>query len=68
LTDLAGYEIHWGINPGSYTESAVINNQGITSYVVDNLLSGATYYFATSAFTASGMQSNFSNEASKTIP
>lgn len=35
---------------------------------IDNLLSVSTYYLATTALNGDGLQSTFSNEASKTIP
>lgn len=67
LTNLAGYKVHWGTSSGSYTNNVTISNPGITTYMVENLVSG-TYYFATSSFTTSGLTSDFSNEARKTIP
>jgi hypothetical protein len=66
LMNLAGYKVHWGTSSGSYGNSVTIANPGITIYVVENLVAG-TYYFATSAFNGDGVESNFSNEASKTI-
>jgi hypothetical protein len=68
LLDLAGYHVYWGTSSGAYTSSATIDNPSVTTYIVDNLLSGTTYYFATSAYNSTGVQSNYSNEASKTIP
>jgi Putative Ig domain len=68
LTDLAGYVVYWGTVSGSYPNSVTLSNPGLTSYVVDNLLSGTTYYFATTAYNNDGMESTFSNEASKAIP
>lgn len=68
LIDLAGYVVYWGTAPGSYTHSATLPNPGLTSYVVENLASGATYYFATTAYNGSGLESNFSNEAAKVMP
>ena len=67
LMDLAGYVVYWGTAPGSYTHSATLPNAGLTSYVVENLVSGATYYFATTAYNVSGLESSFSNEAAKPI-
>ena len=67
LTNLAGYKVHWGTSSGGYTNNVTISNPGITTYMVENLVSG-TYYFATSSFTTSGLTSGFSNEARKTIP
>jgi hypothetical protein len=44
-----------------------VTNEGLTSYTVSNLASG-TWYFAVSAYTASGGTSEISNVATKTIP
>jgi hypothetical protein len=66
LTDLAGYRIHYGTSQGSYPNRITINNPGITTYVVENL-APATYYFVTTAFDATGGESDHSAVASKTI-
>jgi hypothetical protein len=66
LSNLAGFKVYWGSGPGSYANTVTINNPGITTYVVENLVAG-TYYFATSAFNSAGTESHYSNEASKTI-
>ena len=66
LTNLAGYKIHWGSSSGNYSNSVTINNVGITTYMVESLVAG-TYYFATSAFNGDGIESNYSNEAAKTV-
>ena len=66
LTDLAGYRILWGPSPSNLGNSVTINNAGITTYLVDEL-TPATWYFATIAFDADGIESNLSNVASKTI-
>lgn len=68
LVDLAGYIVYWGTAPGDYTSSATLSNPGLTSYVVENLASGRTYYFATTAYNGGGLESGFSNMASKAIP
>ncbi|MND05785.1 hypothetical protein D3C83_267820 [compost metagenome] len=52
---------------GNYPNEVTINNPGVTTYIVDNLGSG-TYYFVTTAINSQGLESAFSNEASKTIP
>ena len=66
LTNLAGYKIYWGTAPGSYPSSVTVNNAGISSYVVGNLVPN-TYYFAVTAFNTAGTESVLSNSASKTI-
>jgi hypothetical protein len=67
LTDLAGYKVYWGTQQGTYTNSVTLNNPGLTSYVVDNLVAG-TYFFVATAVSSTGAESTFSNVASKTIP
>jgi hypothetical protein len=66
LTNLAGYKIYWGTSKGNYTHSATLNNPGVTTYVVDQL-TPATWYFVATAFDSAGVESSFSNPASKTI-
>jgi hypothetical protein len=66
LTNLAGYKVYWGTQQGTYPNSATLNNPGLTSYIVDNLVPG-TYFFVATAVSGSGAESTFSNVASKTI-
>lgn len=66
LTTLAGYRIAYGTNSGTLDQTIEIANAGLTLFVIDNLSPG-TYYFAVKAFTTSGLESNFSSVASKTI-
>ena len=66
LTNLACYKIHYGTSQGSYPNRVTIDNPGITTYVIENL-APATYYFVTTAFDATGGESDYSNVASKTI-
>lgn len=66
LTNLAGYRVYWGGSAGNYTSSVALNTAGVSSYVVENLAPG-TYYFAVTAVNSSGVESTFSNAASKTI-
>jgi hypothetical protein len=66
LTDLAGYKIHYGTNPSALSQTVSLDNSGLTAYVVENLSPG-TWYFAITAVTAAGTESNYSNVANKTI-
>jgi hypothetical protein len=68
LTDLNGYKIYYGTKSGAYTNTITINNPGISSYVVDNLPGGNTYYFVITAMNSNGVESNYSTEGSKAIP
>jgi regulation of enolase protein 1 (concanavalin A-like superfamily) len=66
LTNLSGYRVRWGTSSGSLTSSVTLNNPGLTSYVVGNLVPG-TYYFVVTAVNSSGAESQFSNMGTKTV-
>jgi hypothetical protein len=66
LTALTGYKIHYGKKPGSYSETISIDTVAMTTYVIDGLAAG-TYYFAITAVSSGGLESEFSGEASTTI-
>lgn len=66
LVDLAGYKLYWGTTPGNYPNSVMIDNASISTYLVDNLSPG-TYEFVATSFNASGVESRFSNTATKVV-
>jgi len=66
LVDLAGFRVVYGQVSRQYTETIDIPTSGISSAVIENLLP-ATWYFAVKAYTRAGVESDLSNEASKTI-
>ncbi len=66
LTDLAGYKIYYGTESGNYQTSIQIDNPGIAIYVVETLTPN-TYYFVLTAIDSSGIESLYSNEASKQV-
>lgn len=63
---LAGYKIYWGTASRSYTNSVTVDSPGTATYVIDDL-TPATWYFAVTAIDAQGIESDYSNEASKQI-
>lgn len=63
--ELAGYRVYWGKASGNYTDFEEVGTDVVT-HVVDDLTSG-TWYFAVTAVDPNGIESNFSNEASKQI-
>ena len=66
LTDLTGYDIHYGTQSGDYTQSIPVSNPGIATYVVDNLAPG-TYYFSVAAVNSEGTESPTSSEVKLTV-
>lgn len=66
LTDLAGYKIYWGTQPNEFTNSVTIDNPGVATYVLENLVP-ATYYFMATAFNADGAESDPTDTTSLTI-
>jgi Putative Ig domain len=65
LTNLSGYRIYYGTSASTMTQSISITNASVSTYLVGNL-SPATWYFAVKAI-ANGVESDFSNMASKVI-
>ena len=66
LTDLSGYKIYYGIEPGKYLRTVHIDNPGLTIYVVENLVPN-TYCFVLTAINSRGIESRFSNEVCKLV-
>jgi hypothetical protein len=65
IGELAGYEVLWGQASRNY-DNVVELDAGITRYMVENLGPG-TWYFAIRSKTADGLESQLSQEVSKTI-
>ena len=65
-SDLAGYVIYWGTEPGNYDQQLRIDNVGLTAYVVDGLRP-ATYFFTATAFNEAGIESEYSNEVERMV-
>ncbi|MEX0729887.1 MAG: fibronectin type III domain-containing protein [Aquisalimonadaceae bacterium] len=64
LSDIDGYEVHYGTKSGNYTQKIETKDNEAT---VSSLQSGKTYYFAVKATDSSGNSSNFSQEKSTKI-
>jgi hypothetical protein len=64
-TNLAGYKLYYGTTSGIYTKSNVVAL--VTTSTISNLVAGATYYFAATAFTTTAQESAFSTEVSWTM-
>jgi len=64
LTDLAGYNIYYGTESGSYAHSINVGNVLTYSFSISEDLN-RTYYFAATAYDTSANESEYSNEVSK---
>ena len=62
LTDLKGYRIVYGTQPGVYTNSVPVYGTGLVDYTIDNLQTGKKYYFSMVAVNAAGAESDYSQE------
>ena len=67
LTDLAGYEVHYGTSSGNYSTIAQVNDPNATDVTLNSLQPG-TWFFAVKAVDQTGNASAFSAEVSKVIP
>lgn len=63
---LSGYSIYYGNQSGTYDHIVKIANPGVTSYLIEGLGEG-TWYFAMTALTDDGLESELSAEVSKTV-
>ena len=63
-TNIAGYKLYYGASSGAYTNTLTVG--AATGAVISNLISGATYYFAATAYDTNNLESDFSNEVSYT--
>jgi hypothetical protein len=64
-TNVVGYKIYMGTTSGVYSSSSSVGN--VTTFTVTNLAFGTTYYFAVTDYDTNGLESDFSNEVSKTL-
>jgi hypothetical protein len=60
--DVTGYKLHFGNESRTYTESIDVGNA--TSHTMNGLEDGRMYYFAATAYSRTGTESDFSNEVS----
>jgi hypothetical protein len=66
LSNLAGFRVSYGRSQTAMDQTVVISNPSVSTHTVENLTSG-TWYFAVSAFTSSGAESDRSTIGSKAI-
>src|SRR5690606_29750328 len=68
-SNVVGYRLYYGTAPGAYEQpkGSGIETGNVNAYLVENLASGQTYYFAVTAIDAAGGESGYSKEVSRTI-
>ena len=66
LTNLRGFRVYYGTSSSNLSSMLEIPNAGVTTAVVENL-SPATWHFGVKAYNTDGVESSFSNLASKAI-
>ena len=66
LTNLAGYKIFYGRMSGVYDYQIDIDNPGVSTYVVEELVSGQ-WFFSLAAYDSDGLESDRSNEVERDI-
>ena len=65
-TNVAGCNVYYGVASHSYTNMVHVGKA--TNATISGLVEGVTYYFAATAYSILGLESDFSNEASYTVP
>jgi hypothetical protein len=63
---VAGYRVHYGGASKAYSMRRDVGRE--TGAVISGLKEGATYYFAVTAYSSAGLESDFSNELRYTVP
>ena len=63
---VVGYNIYYGGATRAYTNKVNVGN--VTNSTITNLTLGATYYFAATAYANTGLESDYSNEATYSVP
>ena len=66
ITNLAGYRIGYGTSVNNLSKTISLMNPGLTSAVIESLTAG-TWYFAVRAVNSAGVESDYSQVASKTL-
>ena len=68
LLNLAGYKLYQSAEAGVYAPDPTVDitNPGIATYVLDGVGEGL-WYFVVTAYDATGLESDYSNEVAKTI-
>ena len=67
VTGLAGFRVFYGTASRQYGHSVLVSGPSLRSVVVEGLSPGTTWYFGVKSVTSTGVESEYSNEAVKTL-
>lgn len=67
LTDLVGHKIYYGTEPNNLQTVLNVTDVTLSDYIVDNLLTGNTYYFLITSYNIQGIESAPSNVVTVSI-
>jgi chitodextrinase len=67
ITALAGFRVLYGNSSGQYGQSLLVSSPSITSVVIEGLSPSTTWYFVVKSVATSGVESDYSTEASKAM-
>ncbi|MGC3980682.1 MAG: fibronectin type III domain-containing protein [Steroidobacteraceae bacterium] len=67
LNDLTGYVIHYGTDASVLDKTVSVDSAAATSYSINGLSAGTTYYFAISAVNTQAVESEFSSVVSISV-
>jgi len=65
---VVGYHLYEGVATRTYTNMLTVTPAATTNVTVANLTVGQTYFFAVTAYTATGLESKYSNEVIYNAP
>jgi hypothetical protein len=67
ITALAGFRVLYGNTSGQYGQSLLVSSPSITTVVIEGLTPSTTWYFVVKSVATSGVESDYSTEASKAM-
>ena len=67
VTGLSGFRVYYGTASRQYAQSVLVSSPSLRSVVVEGLSPGTTWYFGVKSVTNTGIESDYSNEAVKTL-
>lgn len=67
LTDLAGFTIYYGTSEQQLNNTITIDSAETLNFIIENLSSNTTYFFSITAFNSTGVESAYTDVASKYI-